>query len=154
MQCRLPVPSTGSPRPGCYRAPLGKAVRRYWEEYVPRMPLLCISKVAGCGQGYSGDIDNGDAGSQHFRLLYDQVPIEVTRRSGFYNAAILGGHASHGRVRVSYRTPGVNHCYRACYRACLCYVYRKLPTAGNAILVTLTTAMRAANICDFYMTKY
>ena len=38
--------------------------------------------------------------------------------------------------------------------ACLCYVYRKLPTAGNAILVTLTTAMRAANICDFYMTKY
>ena len=38
--------------------------------------------------------------------------------------------------------------------ACFCYVYRKLPTAGNAILVALTTAMRAANICDFYMTKY
>ena len=41
-----------------------------------------------------------------------------------------------------------------CYRACLCYVYRKLPAAGKAILVTSTTAMRAANISDFYMTKY
>ena len=34
------------------------------------------------------------------------------------------------------------------FLACLCYVYRKLPAAGKAILVTLATAMRAANICD------
>ena len=40
------------------------------------------------------------------------------------------------------------------FLACLCYVYRKLPAVGKAILVTSTTAMRAANICDSYMTKY
>ena len=40
------------------------------------------------------------------------------------------------------------------FLACLCYVYRKLPAAGKAILVTSTTTMRAANISDFYMTKY
>ena len=34
------------------------------------------------------------------------------------------------------------------------YGCRKLPAAGKASLVTPTTAMRAANICDFYMTKY
>jgi len=38
--------------------------------------------------------------------------------------------------------------------ACLYYVYRKLPAAGKAILVTSTTTMRATNISDFYMTKY